>query len=180
MPITTDSCRPRTYLSSGKSESASIIGSSVVPGLPKRCVTPSSTSSWRKAFRPVIIESAPTPRYVAVTWRSARSSSCLPSKATARIVDHVHAVRELQLHLGVLLDEQHAHTFVLHLADGVHHRVDHPGREADAARARPGAGGRVGRRGELHPSPAPLGRGHGGCAAAPCANSLIPPEGAHH
>src|SRR5258706_12806084 len=31
-----------------------MIGSSVVPGLPNMCVTPSSTRSWRKALRPVV------------------------------------------------------------------------------------------------------------------------------
>ena len=51
---TVDSCRPSTNRSCGKSGTTSMIASSVVPGLPKRCVTPSSTRSWRKAARPVV------------------------------------------------------------------------------------------------------------------------------
>src|SRR5438128_9375251 len=52
--MTVASCRPRTNLSCGKSGTTSMIASSVVPGLPKRWVTPSSTSSCKKALRPVI------------------------------------------------------------------------------------------------------------------------------
>src|SRR5438445_4855317 len=44
------------------------------------------------------------------------------------VVDDVDPVGELQRHLGVLLDEQHADALALQLADGVHHRVhDHRG-----------------------------------------------------
>src|SRR5262249_4965936 len=46
------------------------------------------------------------------------------------VVDHVDAVGELQRHLGVLLDEQHAHALGLEAADGVHHRVHHERGEA--------------------------------------------------
>src|SRR2546423_258107 len=51
--ITTASCRPSTKSSCGESGTTSMMASSVVPGLPKRCVTPSSTRSCRKAARPV-------------------------------------------------------------------------------------------------------------------------------
>src|SRR6185503_20194896 len=42
-------------LSCGCSGTTSMIASSVVPGLPKRCVTPSSMRSCRKAARPVVM-----------------------------------------------------------------------------------------------------------------------------
>src|SRR5688572_1339909 len=46
------------------------------------------------------------------------------------VVDDVDAVGELQRHLGVLLDQQHAYALLLQVADGVHDRVDHERGEA--------------------------------------------------
>src|SRR5262245_66596187 len=55
MATTTASCRPSTYPISGADESACMIGSSVVPGLPNILLTPSSLSTRRKASRPVMV-----------------------------------------------------------------------------------------------------------------------------
>src|ERR1700687_3691218 len=54
MATTRLSCIAITYVSSGWSFSACMIGSSVVPGLPNRCVMPSSLSNARNAERPVM------------------------------------------------------------------------------------------------------------------------------
>src|SRR5262245_56977157 len=54
MPSTIDSCSPSTNFNCAKCGTTSMIGSSVVPGLPKRCVTPSSTRSCRSALRPLM------------------------------------------------------------------------------------------------------------------------------
>src|SRR4051812_22730544 len=53
-----------------------MIGSSVVPGLPKRCVTPSSCRRARNAFRPVMrfIESV-------VLWLAARACAARDNAA---------------------------------------------------------------------------------------------------
>src|SRR5438270_12610781 len=53
MATTLASWSPSTNLSCGNCGTASMIASSVVPGLPKRCVMPSSARSCRKALRPV-------------------------------------------------------------------------------------------------------------------------------
>ena len=50
----TPSCRARMYLNSGKSSRASMIGPSLVPGLPKMYSTPSALSISSNAFLPVI------------------------------------------------------------------------------------------------------------------------------
>src|SRR5882672_8547216 len=46
------------------------------------------------------------------------------------VVDDIHPVGELQRHLRVLLDQQHAYALALQLADGVHDGADDHGREA--------------------------------------------------
>src|SRR5687767_12716985 len=45
------------------------------------------------------------------------------------VVDDIDAVGELQRHLGVLLDQQHADALALELADGAHHGVHDQRRE---------------------------------------------------
>src|SRR5882762_9202689 len=54
MDITMPSWRPRTNCGPGDTERASMSASSVLPGLPKRCSTPSSRSSSKKACVPAV------------------------------------------------------------------------------------------------------------------------------